>query len=168
MVLQEFGTEQIHHVLKAALAVRTFTFKNGWIGELLIHLFRVSSFAVTLVNDTRFFKSVLDNSQAKTHTLYIMNVQSAFEVQIYFPISPVMQNVSDVLMNLSSHRTLRVVIQSYLWFNLSVIQFRSLPRRSDTYVLLKRQKTLVEAGPPQQGRNAVNASVIIWSRDVDE
>lgn len=70
-----------------------------------------------------------------------------------------MQKVWEALTKFYSLDVLRVVIQPYPWFNLTVIQFQVLSKRSEDFNSLLHQRTSFEAGTLLQRPDSVDTTV---------
>lgn len=81
--LKELESEQSCQVFRVSLALLIYAIKDGWIGEILFHVFCNSSFPVNLLNDTHFQELAVDNLQ-KLRTPYEMCIWTAFNAQNCF------------------------------------------------------------------------------------
>lgn len=84
LAFREVGTVQMRQVLRASLAVCTYSLRDCRLRELFIHHFCEWKFPVTLLNDVRFLQLVPINRQAKTHISYEMSVSKSFSTTFYF------------------------------------------------------------------------------------
>lgn len=79
-----------------------------------------------------------------------------------------MQKAGNVLLRFRSLGPLFFLIQIYLYFNPVAIQFQVLSQRSVSFMSLKREETVFEAGSIPEAVDGVDATARSLSPDVDE
>lgn len=174
LALEKLGTEQISQGFGASLPAHTYAMKDGQIQELFYHLFCYRNIAIPLFNGAQVLQFMLSNGQAMAHIPCKMSAPKAFEAQPYFRAMSLMsrevekkkpnivQNVVNgmlagmavqvvqkawyTLMMFCPLRSLRIVIQTYLWFSPVVKSFQVLSQRSDGFFSLRQQKSSLKRG----------------------